>query len=326
MEIFLLLLVIVLLFILRSNQKKETENLYKKIQDLEKYLQNNQTASFVKEEIKPTPPPVEEMENVYERFNLPIIEEQEEEAAPILEEFKEEISPISIGLKQEGILVNDAEIIDIHNEVFKQEKILADKKQVAAIKEVELSWWDKFKVTNPDLEKFIGENLISKIGVAILVLGIGFFVKYAIDQNWINETARAGIGILCGGIVLGFAHKLRKNFKAFSSVLAAGAIAIFYFTIAIAFHQYHLFSQTVAFSIMVVVTAFSILISISYDRIELAALSLIGGFAAPFMVSTGEGNYIALFTYIMILNTGMLVLAYMRKWNLINILTYIFTV
>ncbi|MBL7752231.1 MAG: hypothetical protein JNN29_12665, partial [Chitinophagaceae bacterium] len=41
-----------------------------------------------------------------------------------------------------------------------------------------------------DLEKFIGENLANKIGIAILVLGIGFFVKYAIDKNWINETGR----------------------------------------------------------------------------------------------------------------------------------------
>ncbi len=34
---------------------------------------------------------------------------------------------------------------------------------------------------NPDLEKFIGENLANKIGIGILVIGIRFFVKYAID-------------------------------------------------------------------------------------------------------------------------------------------------
>ena len=92
------------------------------------------------------------------------------------------------------------------------------------------TWWDNFKDRNPDLEKFVGENLIPKIGIAILVIGIGFFVKYAIDQNWINETARAGIGILAGAILLGVAHKMRSNFKAFSSILVAGAISTFYFT------------------------------------------------------------------------------------------------
>src|SRR5581483_526823 len=102
--------------------------------------------------------------------------------------------------------------------------------------------------------------------------------------------------------------------------------AIFYFTIAIGFHEYHIFSQMAAFIIMVLITAFSVFISVVYDRIELAALSIVGGFAVPFMVSTGEGNYKVLFTYIIILDLGMLVLAYMKKWNLINILAYAFTV
>src|SRR5277367_2125988 len=59
---------------------------------------------------------------------------------------------------------------------------------------------------HPDLEKFIGENLVSKIGIAILVLAIGFFVKYAIDNNWVGPAGRVGIGILCGGILIGIAH------------------------------------------------------------------------------------------------------------------------
>jgi uncharacterized membrane protein len=179
---------------------------------------------------------------------------------------------------------------------------------------------------NPDLEKFIGENLANKIGIAILVLGIGFFVKYAIDQNWINEIGRVFIGILCGGILLGVAHKLRKTFTAFSSVLVGGGIAVLYFTIAIAFHEYQIFSQTVAFVIMVIITAFTIFLSLGYNRVELAVLAILGGFGSPFMVSTGEGNYIVLFTYMMILNSGMLVLAYHKKWRIINIICYIFTI
>jgi uncharacterized membrane protein len=187
------------------------------------------------------------------------------------------------------------------------------------------SWWEKFREQNPDLEQFVGENLINKLGVLILVLGISYFVKFAIDKNWINETARVGIGLLCGAAVMGFAHRLRANYKAFSSVLVAGAIAIFYFTIAIAFHEYHIFSQTVAFALMVMITAFSVLISVSYDRMELAILSLIGGFAVPFMLSTGSGNYQVLFSYITILDLGILAIAYHKKWNLVNVLAFIFT-
>ena len=179
---------------------------------------------------------------------------------------------------------------------------------------------------NPDLEKFIGENLANKIGIGVLVLGIGFFVKYAIDQDWIGPIGRVFVGVLCGGILLGVAHKLRKTFTAFSSVLVGGGIAVLYLTIAIAFHEYGIFSQTAAFILMLVITAFAVVLSLAYNRIELAVVSILGGFASPFMVSTGEGNYVVLFTYVLILDAGMLVLAYYKKWNLVNIICYVFTV
>ncbi|WP_246850405.1 DUF2339 domain-containing protein [Rufibacter roseolus] len=177
-----------------------------------------------------------------------------------------------------------------------------------------------------DWEKFIGENLINKLGIAILVLGIGFFVKYAIDQDWINEIGRVAIGLLAGGVLLGVAHRLRKEYKAFSSVLIGGGMAVLYFTIAIAFHEYQIFSQTVAFVLMVAITGFTIFLSIAYDRMELAVLALIGGFGSPFMVSTGEGNYVVLFVFILLLNVGILVLAYFKKWNLLNLIAYGFTI
>ncbi|MDA9339593.1 DUF2339 domain-containing protein [Polaribacter sp.] len=187
------------------------------------------------------------------------------------------------------------------------------------------SLWENFKEKNPDLEKFIGENLINKLGILILVLGISFLVKYAIDKDWITEPARVGIGILSGALVMAIAHKLKKNYAAFSAVLVAGAISVFYFTIYLAFHEYQLFNQTVAFSIMVVITAFSTLVSVSYNRQELAVLSLIGGFSVPFMLSTGEGNYLVLFTYIAILNIGILGVSYFKKWKIATILAFIFT-
>ena len=203
--------------------------------------------------------------------------------------------------------------------VSKPEKEIKPKKQEEK---------SKFSFTKnyPDLEKFIGENLINKIGIGVLVLGIGYFVKYAIDQNWINEIERVIVGMLSGGILLGFAHKMRQEFKAFSSVLVGGGLAIFYFTIAIAFNEYHLLSELSAFVIMVAITGFSILLSIAYDRKELAILAIIGGFASPYMTGTTEGNYIILLSYIMILNIGMLVLAYFKKWNVLNIISYVATI
>ncbi len=178
---------------------------------------------------------------------------------------------------------------------------------------------------HPDLEKFIGENLVSKIGIAILVLAIGFFVKYAIDNDWIGPIGRVGVGVLCGGILIGIAHLLRNQYKAFSSVLVGGGLAVLYFTIALAYHQYQLFGQMSAFVIMLVITAFSVLLSMLYDRQELAIIALAGGFFTPFLVSNGRNDYAILFSYLLILNGGLLVIAYNKAWRLLNILAFGFT-
>jgi len=186
-----------------------------------------------------------------------------------------------------------------------------------------------FMQKHPDLEKFIGENLINKIGIVILVLGLGYLVKYAIDKNWIDETARMAIGVLSAGGLIAIAHRLRKDYKPFSSVLIGGGLALLYFTISLAFHTegYPLYQmQTLSFIILIFITIFAVLLSIVYDRIEIAILAIVGGFASPLILSTGQGNYIVLFSYIMLLNMGMLVLSYFKKWRLVNIVALVFTV
>jgi uncharacterized membrane protein len=184
----------------------------------------------------------------------------------------------------------------------------------------------KPKRSNTDWEKLIGENLLNKIGIAVLVIGIGFFVKYAIDQEWIGEYGRVSIGIGVGAILIGIAHFMRKDYKTFSSVLIGGGIGVFYYTISIAYQDYHIFTQPVAFVIMTIITIISVILSIIYDKKEIAIIGLIGGFTSPFMVQGETDNYVAFFTYIAILNTGMLALSYYKKWNVIIKLAYGFTI
>jgi uncharacterized membrane protein len=176
-----------------------------------------------------------------------------------------------------------------------------------------------------DLEKFIGENLMSKIGIAILVLGIGYFVKYAIDKDYINESGRTAIGFIVGGGIIALAHRMRKDYKTFASILIGGGLAILYTTVTIAFQLYQLFPQAAAFAILIIITIFAVLLSLLYDKRELAIFSLIGGFASPFMIATGIDNYVVLFSYLLILNAGMVVIAWHKRWNILNLLGYIFT-
>lgn len=174
-------------------------------------------------------------------------------------------------------------------------------------------------------EKYIGENLFGKIGILILVIGMGFFVKYAIDNEWINETLRTILGFAVGGGLLETARRLQKKYRTFSSLLAGGAFAIFYVTVAIAYHYYGLFSQTAAFIILVVLTILMSVLAILYDRRELAVTALAGGFVAPFLVSSGAGNYVVLFTYMTILNVGMFGLSVYKKWAELPVISFAFS-
>ena len=184
---------------------------------------------------------------------------------------------------------------------------------------------EEYATSETNFEKYIGENLFGKIGILIFIIGIGFFVKYAIDQNWINETARTLMGYAVGAGMLVLAERLHKRYHTFSSLLAGGAFGIYYLITAIAFHYYDLFSHTMAFVILCATTIFMSAVSVLYDRKELAVTALVGGFIAPFIISTDSSSIISLQIYIGILNIGMFCLAMYKKWAILPMVSFGFT-
>ncbi|MBL7753128.1 MAG: DUF2339 domain-containing protein [Chitinophagaceae bacterium] len=177
-----------------------------------------------------------------------------------------------------------------------------------------------------NLEQFIGEKLMSLIGIGILVLGIFFLVRWAVSKNLITDAGKILIGIGSGTLLLGVAHRLHRNYRAFSSILAGGGVAVLYFSVYQAYQSYHLLPQAFAFTLMLLITGLAVLLSVFYDKQELAYIALLGGFASPFMVSDGSGNFKILFTYLLILNVGMFVLSVFKKWPFLYIVSYVLTI
>lgn len=266
--------------------EKELNEIKKRMDD---YLKAQQRTSVA--EVKP-PEEIASVEVVEDTLDLPQVAEEIQKAVPA-ETMHETLNEIQ------------------------EEKIRRPVEQTVAQKPK-----PKQKV---NYEKFIGENLFGKIGILIFVIGVGFFVKYAIDKDWINETFRTVLGFLTGAALLIVAERLQKRYRTFSSLLAGGAFAVFYLTVAIAFHYYHIFSQTVAFVILIAVTVFMSVLSVIYNRRELAIIALVGGFLAPFIVSSGEGSYLVLFTYVSILNLGMFGLSIYKKWSELPMIAFVFT-
>lgn len=176
-----------------------------------------------------------------------------------------------------------------------------------------------------DFEKFIGENLVSKIGILVLVLGAAIGGRYAINNNFINPLTRIILGYLLGTGMIVIAINLRKNYEKLSAVLISGAVTILYFMTYFAYDFYGLIPQAVAFGLMVVLTIFTVLASFYYNRQIIAVLGLVGSYAIPFLLSSGSGDRVFLFSYIAIINIGVMVISVRKYWKPLYYLAFIFT-
>lgn len=175
------------------------------------------------------------------------------------------------------------------------------------------------------LEKFIGENLISKLGIGILVIGVGIGAKYAIDNNLISPLTRIILGYVMGLGLIGVAIRLKPKYLNFSAVLLSGGMAIMYFITYFAYSLYQLIDQRSAFVLMLIFTAFTISAALVYSRQVIAHIGLVGAYAIPFLLSNESGNYAFLFSYIGIINAGILAISVRKYWKPLFYTSFIFT-
>jgi uncharacterized membrane protein len=162
-------------------------------------------------------------------------------------------------------------------------------------------------------EQLIGGKLLNRIGALALIIGVGFFLKYAFDNNWISEWMRVLIGVAFGLGTLALAVRThKKGFQIFSQGLMGAGTAILYLSVYASYNFYHLLPQSVAIIAMSVVTAMAFFMAIRYSALAIAFLGWGGGFLTPFLMSTGEANVYGLFSYLALLNLGIIVIIYYK--------------
>ncbi len=199
-----------------------------------------------------------------------------------------------------------------------EEKIVKEENAVIAEKPVSIhhaSVKNEPPKINFNWEKFIGENLINKIGIAILIIGVGIGAKYSIENDLISPLTRVVLGYLVGLGLLGVGMKLKAKYESFSAVLVSGAMAILYFMTYVAYSLYDLFPQIVTFLLMVVFTVFIIIAALNYNKQIIAHIGLVGAYAVPFLLGDDSGKIAVLFGYMAIINSGILVLAFKKYWK-----------
>ena len=239
-----------------------------------------------------------------------------------ISELRSEINQLQAVYQPSGTI--DTQPLVKHFETPASERIVPNEKEGIAIYKNHKSGQRRVQAIRPtkkppalhiDLEKFIGGNLISKIGIAITVIGVGIGAKYSIEHQLISPLARILLEYLVAAALLFIGLKLKKKYPAYSAVLVSGAMAIAYFMTYTAYSFYNLMPQAIAFLLMLLLTAFTVAAAIKYNQQVIAHIGLVGAYAVPFLLSEGSGRVAILFSYMAIINIGILIISFKKYWK-----------
>jgi uncharacterized membrane protein len=172
---------------------------------------------------------------------------------------------------------------------------------------------------------FFGGNTIVKAGVGILFLGLAFLAKYATEHVHVPiELRLAGIAAVAI-VLLVLGWRLRGRRPGYAQALQGGAVAVLYLTVFVAFKFYGVLAVVPVFALMVLIAALAAALAVLQEARGLAVIGVLGGFATPLLVSTGSGNQVALFSYYLVLNLGIVVVAWFRTWRVLNVIGFLWT-
>lgn len=180
----------------------------------------------------------------------------------------------------------------------------------------------------------LGGNTVARVGAIVLFIGLSFLAKWAADNALFPPEARlaaiglAGIALLVQGFRLmranagDAANAVRSNY---ALLLQGAGVAVLYLTVFAAFKLYAMIPPLAAFVLMALVCALSTLLALLANAQTLALVGFAGAFATPILVSTGQGNHVALFSYYLLLNVAIGVVAWLRAWRALNLLGFLST-
>ena len=178
-------------------------------------------------------------------------------------------------------------------------------------------------VTVASARPAVGEDFATNLGPKILVgagglavvVFLGFFVRYAWENNWIGPTGRVlSAAVFSLGLVAAGLRIMGRRYGPLGQGLAAAGFAGLYITAFAAHAVYGLVPRGVAAAFMIAVTACAVLVAERLDTRLLAGLAWVGGYLAPVLLSTGEDRAVSLFAYLLLLGAGALWLDRHKPW------------
>ncbi|MBI3932169.1 MAG: DUF2339 domain-containing protein [Acidobacteria bacterium] len=167
-----------------------------------------------------------------------------------------------------------------------------------------------------DWESLLGLKGAAWLGGITIVIASLFFAKWAIDQGLITPQLRIAALVAAGVGSLAWAElSLRRGYSTTANAVSGAGIAILYVAFFAGHSLYHLFPLALTFALMSLVTVLAGVLAVRYDAYFTAILGLLGGFATPLALSTGVDRPVGLFSYILLLNVGLLAVALKKRWH-----------
>ncbi|MDD2707487.1 MAG: DUF2339 domain-containing protein [Verrucomicrobiae bacterium] len=176
-------------------------------------------------------------------------------------------------------------------------------------------------------ENFLGAKLSAWLGGLVTFLTVAYFVKYSFENNLISPQMRLAIGFLAGvGLLAGGLMMSRQKYAVMVQSLCSSGVLVLYGTGFAAHAYYHLIGPVPAFGLMVLITMAAFLLAVRLDAQVVAVLGLIGGFLTPMILSTGADNPAGLFSYVAILDIGLVAVALRQRWQYLILMAAVATV
>ena len=177
--------------------------------------------------------------------------------------------------------------------------------------------------SGPDWEFLLGRNWFAIIGGIAVVLGIGFFLKLAFDNNWISDTGRIILGIVVGLAFLGGGEYAQRRVPRWAQAVTASGAAILYLSIYAAFGLYRLIPAELSFILLAVVVTAAVLLALRYESIVIALLGVVGAFISPLLLGTDLPDERFVLAYILLVDIGILAISAFRNWRWLTLVGWV---
>lgn len=185
-----------------------------------------------------------------------------------------------------------------------------------------------------DWEEWVGQKLLQKAGIAIVLIGMLVLLQQAFENRWIDELGRVFLALVGAAALLGAGEYFQKKYPQWSQSFSGGGLFLAYLSVWVAHVLYapQLLANYgfevpagLAFVLYSAITAVGVLLSIRYNAQTIAWFSIAGGYLTPLLVVAAQPDPYVFSGYLAVLAVGLLALSAFRHWQGIALTSFALT-